>query len=93
MSEPLPRLRLDLEFQPSPLPDRPGLFVRDPYRYTDAAIIVPPLLVEGLRFFDGGQTERDLQAHLVRLTGELVPLEIVRQFVVSLNQQGFLHTP
>jgi len=92
MSEPLPRLRLDLEFLPSPLQDRPGLFIRDPFRYTDAAVIIPPLLVEGLRFLDGQQTELDLQAHLVRIAGEIVPGELVRQFIDSLNQHGFLHT-
>ncbi len=92
MPDPLPRLRLDLEFLPSPLEERPGLFIRDPYRYTEAAVIVPPALVEGLRYFDGRQTERDLQAHLVRLTGEIVPMELVRQFIQSLKAQGFLHT-
>jgi hypothetical protein len=92
MAEPLPRLRMDLVFLPSPLPDRPGLFIRDPFRYTESAVVVPPLLVEGLRFLNGEQTELDLQAHLVRLTGELVPMEIVRQFVESLNRQGFLQT-
>jgi AmmeMemoRadiSam system protein B len=83
---------MDLEFLPSPLPDRPGLFIRDPYRYTDAAIIVPPLLVEGLAFFNGQQTELDLQAHLVRITGDLVSVEIVRQLLQALGEQGFLQT-
>jgi hypothetical protein len=91
MADSLPRLRMDLEFLPSPFQDRPGLFIRDPYRYTDAAVIVPPVLVEGLAFFDGRQTALDLQAHLVRRTGELVPMEMVRQFVQSLGSNGFLH--
>ena len=92
MANPLPRLRMDLEFLPSPLEDRPGLFIRDPYRYTDAAVIVPPLLVEGLEFFNGEQSELDLQAHLVRLTGELIPREAVQQFVQSMEQNGLLQT-
>lgn len=92
MPEPLPCLRTDLDFLPSPLPDRPGLFLRDPYRYTDAAIIVPPLVVAGLAFFDGQRTELDLQAHLVRITGELVPVEFVRQLIQALGEQGFLRT-
>lgn len=92
MSKPLPRLRLDLEFMPSPVPDRPGVFIRDPYRYSDAAIIVPPLLAEGLAFFDGRQTELDWQAHLVRRTGQLVPLEVVERMIQALAEQGFLHT-
>lgn len=92
MPTPLPRLRLDLEFMPSPVPDRPGLYIRDPYRYTDAAVIVPPLLAEGLAFFDGQQTDLDLQAHLMRRAGELVPAEVVQRMVDALAQQGFLHT-
>ncbi len=83
---------MDLEFMPSPVPERPGVFIRDPFRYSDAAIIVPPLLAEGLAFFDGEQTDLDLQAHLVRRAGGLVPLEIVQNMVDSLAEQGFLHT-
>jgi hypothetical protein len=92
MATPLPRLRLDLEFMPSPLPDQPGIFIRDPYRYTDAAIIVPPVLAEGLAFFDGEKTGLDLQAHLVRRTGEIVPMEVVGQMTEALLTHGFLHT-
>lgn len=92
MATPLPRLRMDLEFMPSPLPDQPGIFIRDPYRYTDAAIIVPPVLAEGLAFFDGEKTDLDLQAHLVRRTGEIVPIEVVGQMTAALSTHGFLHT-
>lgn len=77
---------------PSPLQDHPGVYIRDPYHYTEATIIVPPLLAQGLSFFDGQQTDLDLQAHLVRLTGELVPSEFVRGLVESLATQGFLQT-
>jgi len=93
MATPLPRLRMDLDFMPSPIPDRPGLFIRDPFHYTDAVAIVPPVLVEGLRLFDGDHTDLDLQAHLVRLTGQLVPSEVVKQFIDQLCQNGFLRTP
>jgi AmmeMemoRadiSam system protein B len=88
----LPKLRTDLEFMPSPLEDRPGLFIRDPYHYTEAAVIVPPLLAEGLAFFDGQQTELDLQAYFTRRTGQLVPSDVVRSMVHALSEQGFLHT-
>ena len=53
MARLLPRLRMDIEVQASPLPDRPGLLVRDPFRFTDATVIIPPLLVECLHCFDG----------------------------------------
>ena len=29
------------------------MLIRDPYRYTDATLIVPPGLVQCLQFFDG----------------------------------------
>ena len=92
MAQTLPRLRLDLEFMPSPVPERPGVLIRDPYRYTEAMVIVPPLLAEGLSFFDGEQTDLDLLAHLVRLTGQLVPAELVQKMAGALAGQGFLHT-
>ncbi len=75
---------------PSPVPDRPGLFLRDPYRYSDAMLIIPPVLVECLRLFDGEQTETDLRALLVRLTGDLQVGELQRHLIQTLSTAGFL---
>src|SRR5439155_27361300 len=61
MSKPLPRLRTNLDFMPSPVPDRPGLLMRDSYRYSDVTLIIPPGLVECLRCFDGETTELELR--------------------------------
>ena len=90
MSQPLPQLRLTLDFMPSPSPDHPGLFIRDPYRYSDAMLIVPPVLVECLQCFDGTQTELDLRALLVRLTGQLDVGEIQQNLIETLRGAGFL---
>jgi AmmeMemoRadiSam system protein B len=90
MAHPLPRLRRELDIMPSPLPEQPGLLIRDPFHYTDAVIIVPPVLAQGLMFFDGQQTELDLQAHLTRLTGDLSAGEASREFVKALRVSGFL---
>ena len=38
--------RASLDFMPSPVSDQPGLFVRDPYHFSDAMLVVPPALVE-----------------------------------------------
>ena len=92
LSQPLPRLRLDLDFMPSPSPEHPGLFIRDPYRFTDAMLIIPPLLVECLSFFDGRNTELDLRAALVRLTNDLEMGEIVENLTQTLSTAGFLET-
>ena len=65
------RLRHTLDFMPSPVQDRPGLVIRDPFHFSDATLIIPPVLVPCLEFFDGEHSERDLRECLVRITGEL----------------------
>jgi MEMO1 family protein len=90
MPETLPRLRMDLDFMPSPVPDRPGLLIRDPYRYSDATLIVPPALVQCLQFFDGVQTDGDLRAALVQLTGDLRVGEVVEHLQRMLSEAGFV---
>jgi MEMO1 family protein len=86
----LPRLRMNLDFMPSPAPDRPGLFIRDPYHYSDAALIVPPLLVECLQCFDGGHSDLDLRMQLTQLTGDLQVSELAQHLLDTLSQAGFL---
>jgi hypothetical protein len=81
---------MDLDFMPSPAPDRPGLFIRDPYRYSDAMLVIPPPLIECLECFDGAHTALDLRAALVRITGELQVGEIEAQLTTALDQAGFL---
>ncbi len=90
MPETLPRLRMDLDFMPSPLRERPGLLIRDPYRYTDATLIVPPALVQCLQYFDGRQTDLDLRAALVQLTGDLQTGEVEQNLRQMLSESGFV---
>lgn len=75
---------------PSPSPEHPGLFIRDPYRFSDAMLIIPPPLVECLQCFDGQQTGLDLRAALVRLTNDLQVGEIERSLIEALSNAGFL---
>jgi len=81
---------MDLDLMPSPLAERPGLLMRDPFHYSDATLIIPPVLVACLEHFDGGQTELELRATLVRLTGELEVGEVVRHLRETLSRAGFL---
>ncbi len=90
MSQPLPRLRTNLDFMPSPVPDRPGLLIRDSYRYSDVTLIIPPGLVECLRCFDGETTELELRQELVRITGDLQVGELQKNLVDTLAESGFL---
>ena len=85
----LPALR-SLDFMPSPVPDRPGLLIRDPYRFSDSTLIVPPALATCLEFFDGSHSELDLRAHLVKLTGDLDVGALLEHLVDTLSGAGFL---
>jgi len=71
VSEALAPLRRDLEVMASPVADRPGLLIRDPFRYTDAVMIVPSPLAPCLALFDGRSTTLDLREALFRITGDL----------------------
>jgi AmmeMemoRadiSam system protein B len=75
---------------PSPDPARPGLFIRDPYHYSDATLLVPPILVQALQCFDGTQSTLDLRSELVRLTGEIQVGPIEKNLFDSLSEAGFL---
>jgi len=86
----LPRLRTNLDFIPSPVPDRPGLVIRDPYQYSNASLIVPPGLIACLEFFDGEHSSLDLREYLVRNTGQLEVGEIEAHLLDTLSSAGFL---
>lgn len=86
----LARLRRNLDLMPSPVPDRPGLLVRDPFGYAEGILIIPPPLVPCLLCFDGEKTEADLREALVRATGELQVGELLNQLLMTLGDGGFL---
>ena len=74
---------------PSPVEERPGLLIRDSFRYSDSVLIIPPPLVECLHCFDGEQTHLDLRA-TVRITGDLQVGAIEDQLIEALTNSGFL---
>src|SRR5881227_4023017 len=75
---------------PSSDPERPGLYIRDPYHYSDATLLVPPPLVQALECFDGQQTTLDLRSELVRITGEIQVGDIEKNLYDALDEAGFL---
>lgn len=75
---------------PSNDPAKPGLYIRDPYHYSDASLLVPPPLVRALECFDGQQSTLDLRAELVRMTGEIDVSEIEKDLFDALDEAGFL---
>jgi AmmeMemoRadiSam system protein B len=81
---------MNLDFMSSPVRDRPGLLIRDPYGYSEASMIVPPPLVEALQLFDGSATDLDLRKALVEITGSLEVGELETHLIESLSNAGFL---
>ncbi|HVT95025.1 MAG TPA: AmmeMemoRadiSam system protein B [Bryobacteraceae bacterium] len=90
MANELPRLRLGLDFLPSQDAERPGLLIRDPYRYSDSVLLIPPQLVASLACFDGEQTTLDLRSSLVHATGEIQVGDLEKHLTETLSQAGFL---
>ncbi len=86
----LPRLRANLDVSLSPVADRPGLFIRDCFRYSDAQLIVPPLLIAALRLFDGTHTELDLRQELTRALGSPDIGSVAENLVETISRAGFL---
>jgi AmmeMemoRadiSam system protein B len=90
----VPRLRADIEILPSPVEERPGVILRDSFRYTDAILLIPSPWVRALLLLDGTNTLRDIQTSLTRSQGgQLVPESVVAQFVDTLRGNGFLDSP
>ena len=75
---------------PSPVPDRPGLLIRDSFQYSDAVLIIPAVLVQALVCFDGMHTALDLRAMLFELTGDFETGPVADRLAEALGQSGFL---
>lgn len=90
MGNPLAPLRRHLDLMPSPLPDTPGLLLRDPFRYSESVLVLPPPLVPCLLLFDGGHDEGDLRALLARITESVEVGDLSRHIRESLSASGFL---
>ncbi len=88
----IPRLRNGLDIFPSPSPEHPGIVLRDPYQYTESILVIPPVLVMALDCLRAPQTDRDLQAEFTRRIGQIVPIEVIHQFIGTLDANGFLES-
>src|SRR6188768_1546153 len=90
MATPLPPLRRHLDLMPSPIAEAPGLLLRDPFRYTETLLVLPPPLVPCLLLFDGEHCEGDLDALLARITEGADVADLARHVRRSLSAGGFL---
>jgi len=86
----LPSLRGDLDIMPSPIKDRPGILMRDTFRFSDATLVIPPPLVHSLTFFDGTRTDADLKGELARLVQKDEIDAVAGQLIAALSDAGFL---
>ena len=75
---------------PSPVPESPGLLVRDPFRYAESVLILPPPLVPCLLLFDGQHDEADLREVLARITGTVEVGGVMAHLRDTLSEGGFL---
>src|SRR5512145_323671 len=81
---------MDLDFMPSPVEDRPGLLIRDPFHYSDVTLIIPPPLVPLLSMMDGEQTEDEMRRVLLDMTQDLRVGEVQDHLLEALGQAGFV---
>lgn len=93
MSTLLPRLRQALDVFPSPVEDQPGLLLRDPFRYTEDILIIPPVFVPALQLLDGNHTEEEALEQLTKLIGRPFPRHPLHDFISALQESGYLETP
>jgi len=76
---------------PSPIAEQPGLLLRDPFRYTDDVLVIPPAWVALLRCLDGAHSMLDAQVVMTRLAGgKIVPQSELQELVTILSDRGFL---
>lgn len=86
----LPALRMDLDFQPSPSEEQPGLLIRDSFRFSDTTLIIPPFLLRFLPFFDGRHSRQQLIDEVQRVANQDDALRLEKHLRETLEDAGFL---
>jgi predicted class III extradiol MEMO1 family dioxygenase len=70
--------------------DRPGLLVRDPFRFAESVLIIPSALVPCLAFFNGRYERGQVAEALVRLSGDIRMGQVIDHLLDTLSEAGFL---
>ncbi len=86
----LPALRMDLDFQPSPATEQPGLLIRDSFHFSDTTLIIPPFLLRFLPFFDGQHTRGELLREVEKSANRENALRLEAHLRDTLDNAGFL---
>ncbi len=88
-----PRLRY-LDMFPVQNPEGGEMIaLRDPSGVSDETLVVTPAALLVLRHMDGDNDVRDIQGHIMRVTGQLVDSEHIEGMVEALDEALFLDSP
>lgn len=85
-----PKLRYGLEAFPVDHEGQRMVLLRDRIGFSEAPILVSPIVAELLMRMDGKNSVRDLQAHYMRRTGELLFSEKLEAILEMLDEHLFL---
>ena len=69
---------------------RKVLLLQDPEQISESVVMLPQELLPLIRFFDGQHSFRDIQAEIMRQTGELLDSEIIAKLAEELDQHLLL---
>ena len=86
-----PKLR-PVEAFPVEAGGKKGIALRDPAGFTDAVLVLPPLLLDIVSLFDGEHTVLDIQEMFMRRHGELLLTERLAEISRTLDEHGFLES-
>ena len=84
-----PRLR-HLEAYPTEQNGTPGIFLRDPVRYTESTLFIPNGLVPLLQLMDGSRSLEDIQTEVIQRFNREISLEELGQLTETLDRGYFL---
>jgi len=87
-----PKLRNGLEAVPVDHQGRRFVVLRDCLGYARDSLLIPVPLAALLNLMNGANSLRELQAHYVRVTGELLFMEDLRDFISKLDESLFLES-
>jgi MEMO1 family protein len=85
-----PRLRAGVEALPVDVQGQTMILLRDQLGYCDDSLVLSPAAAQLLMHMDGTSSLRDLQAHFMRQTGQLIYLEQLQEIATKLDEHLFL---
>ncbi|MCC7340317.1 MAG: AmmeMemoRadiSam system protein B [Bryobacterales bacterium] len=83
---------MDLDFQPSPVEENPGLLIRDCLHFSDTTLLIPNYLLRFLRFFDGCHTRGQLVEEIARSANRETAAGLEAHLFETLDSAGFLES-